>query len=293
MAGLKEIRRRLQSVKNTRKITYAMKLVSAAKLRKAQESVTRAREYTQALNALLQELSIEAGLGDAVHPLMEVRPIKKIACVVVGGNRGLCGGYNTNLNKRVEAFIREKNPGSAANMSFFLLGKKPAEYFRRVSRSYVSAFEDLSEDANRWPIDQVCEKIEQGFLSAEFDEVYLIYTKFRSAISNTLVCEKLLPLQGELSTAKKTAAHSGVTKFEPSALQVFAALMPRILRTKVRQAALDAKASEQGSRMTAMDSATKNAGDLSNRLQLKHNKLRQGGITSELLDIIGGAEALK
>lgn len=271
-----------------------MKLVSAAKLRKAQESVTRSRDYTQALNALLHELSIEAGLSEAVHPLMEVRPVKKIACLVIGGSRGLCGGFNTNLNKRVEAFVREKSAAGFSDISFFIMGKKPAEYFRRVSRSYHTAVEDLSEDANRWPIEQICDKVEEGFLAGQFDEAYLIYTKFRSAISNSLVCEKLLPLRGEsAATSGKVTGATGLTLFEPSALEVFAALMPRILRTKVRQAALDAKASEHGSRMTAMDSATKNAGDLTNRLQLKHNKVRQGGITSELLDIIGGAEALK
>ncbi len=269
-----------------------MKLVSASKLRKAQELVQRSRDYTQALEHLLQELAVEIGFIDPVHPLMEVRSsVKNIACLVIGGSRGLCGGYNANINKRVEALVREHIGKIDSKISFILMGKKPAEYFRRVSRSYLASFEDLPDDANRWPIDEVCEKLEQGFLARDFDQVFVIFTRFRSAISNTLICEELLPLKGNFEASPKIPA--GVTLFEPSALQVFSALMPRILRTKVRQAALESKASEQGSRMTAMDSATKNAGELGDKLQLKHNKLRQGGITSELLDIIGGAEALK
>ena len=288
MAGLKEIRRRLHSVRNTKKITYAMKLVSAAKLRKAQEAVTSSRSYTEAINALLAEVLAENETGQYSHPLLERRSeIKRIGVLVVGGGRGLCGGYNTNINKRVEALAREK---ANTPLDWFILGKKPAEYFRRVSRKYVMSQEQLSEDANRWPIEEVAFELENRFLRGELDEVYMIYTRFRSAISTSVMCERIVPLEAEVAGNRPGAA--GLTLFEPNALAVFQALMPRILRAKIRQAALDAKASEHGSRMTAMDSATKNAGELIDKLQLTHNKLRQGGITSELLDIIGGAEAI-
>lgn len=291
MAGLKEIRRRLHSVRNTKKITYAMKLVSAAKLRRAQEAVVSSRQYTGAINQLLSEVLAENESGNYSHPLLERRAqVKRIGALVVGGSRGLCGGYNANVNKRIEALIREKGP--SAQIDWFLLGRKPAEYFRRTSRKYVQSYEQLSEEANRWPIDEVAFELESRFLKQELDEVYMIYTRFRSAISMSVICERIIPLDADLASGKALAPSTGLTLFEPSALEVFRALMPRILRTKIRQAALDAKASEYGSRMTAMDSATKNAGELIDKLQLTHNKLRQGGITSELLDIIGGAEAI-
>ena len=291
MAGLKEIRRRLLSVRNTRKITYAMKLVSAAKLRKAQEAVLESRKYTEAINSLLGEVLAEQSGSNLTHPLMEKHAeVKTIAAIVFGGSRGLCGGYNTNLNRKVEAFVKEKQ-GFA--IDWILMGRKPAEYFRRTGRKYSRSYEELPEDANRWPIDEVAFEVENKFMKGEIDELYIFSTRFRSAISMSVVDEKVLPFEAaEIESTSVVASASGVTLFEPSAKQVFDALLPRILRTKLRQAALDAKASEHGSRMTAMDSATKNAGDLIDRLQLTHNKLRQERITKELLDIVGGAEAL-
>ena len=296
MAGLKEIKRRLRSVRNTKKITYAMKLVSAAKLRKAQESVIRTREYSNALNDLLAALQAESAGLDLSHPLMESRSeVKNICLLVIGGSRGLCGGYNTNVNKMVESTVRElkvKHPGAA--IKSVLVGRKPAEYFRRVRRDYVEAYEQLGEDANTWPIEDITRTIELEFAAGNYDEVYLIFTRFKSAISMVPTAERLLPFEASTVTAPSGGAtlSPGVAKFEPSPAEVYGAIIPRILRTKVRQAALDAKASEQGSRMTAMDAATKNAGELSYALQLKFNKVRQSRITAELLDILGGAEAV-
>ena len=297
MAGLKEIKRRIKSVKNTRKITYAMKLVSAAKLKKAQDAVTASRAYTDTLFKLTAELSREQAGSEFTHPLMEKREqVKNVRFLVVGGSRGLCGGYNTNVNKKVEQGIKEvleTNPD--ANISTVIVGKKPAEYARRIKREYLASYEDLPEDPNTWPIDDICKEIELAYTREEIDEVYLVFTKFRSALSQTAMCEKLIPLEGEAAAVETSeeSAEPGITLFEPSAEEVFSAVVPRIVRSKVRQASLDAKASEHGSRMTAMDSATTNAGELISKLTLLHNRLRQSGITSELLDIIGGAEALE
>lgn len=294
MAGLKEIKRRLRSVRNTKKITYAMKLVSAAKLRKAQESVVRTREYSNALNDLLATLVRETKNLDLAHPLMEARSeVRNICLLVIGGGRGLCGGYNTNVNKLVESTIRSlkaRHPGAA--IASVLMGKKPAEYYRRVRRDYSVAHEQLGEDANLWPIEEITREIELAFAAGTYDEVYVIFTRFKSAISMVPTCEKLLPLEAQGIATETTGTTTGSAIFEPSAADVYGAIIPRIVRMKVRQAALDAKASEQGSRMTAMDAATKNAGELSYSLQLKFNKVRQSRITSELLDILGGAEAL-
>ncbi len=295
MAGLKEIRRRLKSVNNTKKITYAMKLVSAAKLRKTQEAVVKSRSYTDALKGVLAQLAVG---GDYSHPLLETRAsIKRIRVLVLGGARGLSGAYNTNVNRMVETVAKDlsaKHPG--AQISWVIMGKKPAEYFRRVGRQYEEALETLPDDPNAWPINDVCQKLEIGFLKEEFDELHVIYTRFRSAISLVPTTEQLFPLSREAlsnDSAKTPAERNDIALFEPNPQRVFDAVVPRIVRAMVRQAAFDTKASEHASRMTAMDNATKNASELIETLTLKRNKLRQTGITNQLLDIVGGAEALK
>ncbi|MEY4667888.1 MAG: hypothetical protein RL518_587 [Pseudomonadota bacterium] len=294
MAGLKEIRRRLKSVKNTKKITSAMKLVAAAKLRKTQEAVVRSRAYTDALKGVLAQLE---GGNDFTHPFLEARPeVKRVRVLVLGANRGLCGGFNTNVNRKVDSLYKEisaKHPG--CSIDTVILGKKPAEHYRRIGRQYLDANETLSDDPTNWPIQETCQRLEVDFLKGEFDELYVIYTRFRSAISMVATSERLLPLDKEnLAVVNATpAATNGITTFEPNTQRVFDAVVPRIVRAIVRQAAFDTKASEHASRMTAMDNATKNASELIHALTLKFNKLRQTGITSQLLDIVGGAEALK
>jgi F-type H+-transporting ATPase subunit gamma len=295
MAGLKEIRRRLKSVNNTKKITSAMKLVSAAKLRKTQDAVVRSRGYTDSLKGVLAQLQ---GGNEFSHPLLEARSsVKKIRVLVLGGSRGLCGAFNTNVNRKVDALMKElaqKHP--SAEISSVLMGKKPAEFYRRVGRPYIEAIENLPDDPNGWPIQEVCQRLEVEFIRGDFDELHLVYTRFRSAISTVPTSEMLLPLNRDsvaTTTSASGAAVSGVTLFEPNPQRVFDAVVPRIVRALVRQAAFDTKASEHASRMTAMDNATKNAKELIHSLTLKRNKLRQSGITSQLLDIVGGAEALK
>lgn len=295
MAGLKEIRRRLKSVKNTKKITSAMKLVAAAKLRKTQEAVVRSRAYTDALKGVLAQLK---GDSEFSHPLLEGRQeVKRVRLLVMGANRGLCGGFNTNLNRKIESLTKElsaKHPG--CEISTVILGRKPAEYYRRVGRRYLESQETLSDDPTNWPTQEVCQRLEVDFLKGEFDELYVVYTRFRSAISTVPTAERLIPLDREsLTTTSTTSAGDalGVAIFEPNPQRVFDAVVPRIVRAIARQAAFDTKASEHASRMSAMDNATKNASELIHGLTLKFNKLRQSGITSQLLDIVGGAEALK
>lgn len=294
MAGTKELRRRLKSVNNTKKITYAMKLVSAAKLRKTQDAVVRSRSYTDALKEVLAQL--QSG-NEFTHPLLEPRlKVTKVRLLVLGGARGLCGAFNTNINRRVESFFREKAASGGVTVQATILGKKPAEYFRRTEKVYVQAIEVLPDDPTAWPTDEVCKRLEIEFLRGDFDELYLLYTRFKSAMSMTPTMERLIPLdRGAIAVMQTTKSDkiTGNTLFEPGAQAVFDAVIPRIIRAMVRQAALDTKASEHASRMTAMDSATKNATDLIQALTLKRNKLRQTGITNQLLDIVGGAEALK
>ena len=292
MAGLKEIKSRLKSVMNTRKITYAMKLVSAAKLQKAQASVVKSREYTKALQRIVGNLAGE--IGEVSHPLMEKHEqIKKIRLLVIGGSRGLCGGYNTNVNRKMEATIAEiqrEHPGAVVEA--VLVGRKPAEYFRRVKRSIFKSYETLSEDPTKWPLEEVCQALEADYIRGEVDQVRFIFTQFKSALTQTVVSEQLIPVEATVAVASSDAHSSGATLFEPSAKEVFTAIIPRLIRSRVFQGALDAKASEHGSRMAAMDAATKNAGELAHDLKLLRNKVRQSAITADLLDIIGGAEAL-
>jgi F-type H+-transporting ATPase subunit gamma len=293
MAGLKEIKRRIKSVQNTSKITYAMKLVSAAKLKKVQDAVTESRTYTAELKALLSRLLAAVASGTYSSPLIEAREsVKNIALVVIGGQRGLCGGYNTNLNKRFEAELKAlaiEHP--EAKVSFYIIGKKPAEYLRKTERSCLKSFEELSENTSTWPLDEICFELEQDFVNGKFDEVRICFTRFKSAMTVTPVCERLFPLAVDMSTAA-TGDDAKPTKFEPDVSSVISAVLPRVARTQLRQACLDAKASETGSRMTAMDAATRNAKELGKKLQRKYNRVRQQGITSQLLDIIGGAEAV-
>ncbi len=294
MPGIKDIKLRQKSVENTKKITYAMKLVSAAKLNKAQESVGKAREYTNALNSLLSELVGEASSSEFSHPLMQRKEeVKTIKLVVIGGNKGLCGGYNSNVNRKVVATIREKQkayPG--AKIDGLLLGRKVAEFYRKSGYAYSNAYETLPEDPNKWPIDEICREIARDYTEGRADEIVLIFTRFKSAISMQVLGETLLPFAAAVATTGGDTP-TGLTLFEPSPAEVFSALIPRLLASKVRQACLEAKASEYGSRMTAMDSATRNAGDIIKRLGLLYNRLRQSKITLELLDIIGGANAVK
>lgn len=283
---------------NTKKITYAMKLVSAAKLRRAQESVHAARQYTDSLNELVKNVLQASDGEELTHPLMEDREsVARVRILVVGGSRGLCGAYNTNVNKRLSSAIRElRQRYSNAEIDTYVLGKKPREHVVREKIPHVRILEDLSEDALSWPIEEIARNLEDAFLSGEVDRVYLLFIQFRSAMSQSPVLEQILPLRADTLGVQDSSSEQQLQSlmiFEPSPEKVFEAIVPRILRTRIQQAGLDAKASEHGSRMVAMDSATKNAGELSRQLTLKHNKLRQGAITAELLDIIGGAEAIR
>ena len=255
-----------------------MKLVSAAKLRKTQEAAAKSRVYTNALKGVLSQLQTGSEFS---HPLLEAKAeVKRVRVLVLGGARGLCGAFNTNINRAVDAFYRE-HPN--------------CEHFRRTGKAYVNSVETLPEDPLLWPTDEACKKLEAEFLEGKFDELHLVYTRFKSAISMKATVERIFPLDKEALEGGKveaTEGPTGNTLIEPGAKEVFDVVVPRIVRAIIRQSALDTKASEHASRMTAMDNATKNASELIHTLTQKRNKLRQAGITNQLLDIVGGAEAL-
>jgi F-type H+-transporting ATPase subunit gamma len=283
MSGLKAIRRRLSSVKNTKQITRAMKLVSAAKLKRAQDAALGGRKFSERLGEVLKT-SIKALPQSFTHPLIEVREVKKTAYVVFSGERGLCGAYNSNIFKAISAEVKSRTSEAVC----FAVGKRSESSIKRLGLNLSQSFVGLPEDAGLWPMDDLGAKLVAMYSAKEVDEVILIYTKFLSAMNQEIVSAQLLPFA--LDSDSETVSDA---KIEPSAEEVFAEILPLTLKTKLFQAGYESKACEHASRMTAMDSATRNADELMDKLRLFYNRARQRVITAELLDILGGAEAQK
>ena len=261
-----------------------MKLVSATKLKRAQHAVVNANQYASSIRKILNQALAGADLDRFQHPLItQSKEVKNICLFVVGANRGLCGGFNSGVNQTIIKFINSK-PGVQVDLK--LLGKKPVEFAEKRGLKIDWAATDLPDDPAKWDANGLSIKLANDFTEKKYDEIYILYTKFKSAMSVKPTVEKLLPIE-----LPEQADASLTTIFKPNLEKIFNELFPQVLGINVLQAFLDSKASEHGCRMTAMDSATKNAGELVTTLQLKANKVRQTGITSELLDIIGGAKA--
>lgn len=294
MSGLKEIRRRISSVKNTKQITRAMKLVSAAKLRKAQEAAVGGRDFATRLEEVLEQVTQNLPKNYS-NPLLEEPEKKEVVRVVfIGGERGLCGAFNTNLLKAVNAYTSEQK------LEYVPIGRRAVAFAKAREWNTVSEYEGLPEDAGKWPIAEIIEQQVNDFLEGKVQEVVLFYTQFKSAMTQVVKTEKLLPFKlDQKHIAVKVEATEEAEQEEddrefkfdsPSEVIVFE-MIPLLINTKLTQAALESKASEHASRMTAMDSATRNADDLIDRLKLYYNRARQSAITTELIDIVGGAEA--
>lgn len=289
MPSLKAIRTRITSVKNTRKITRAMKLVSTAKLRRAQDALIAARPYTQAITQVVAQLSSVAGTDS--HKLFEERPLQKAAIVVVTSDRGQAGAFNANVVKAVERYAANELSG-ASEVSLRIIGKKGNQYFARRRTTITSfdpsptgatALETARETANR---------IIDDFTSGKVDRVFLVYNEFRSAISQVVTVKQVLPVVPEKTSEAPTEAGVDFI-YEPSKQVLLERLVPLYVQIQLYRAALESIAAEFAARMTAMENATKNAGEMIAKLTLSYNRARQASITKELLEIIGGAEALK
>lgn len=293
MPSLKAIRTRIVSVKNSRKITRAMKLVAASKLRRAQEAIIAARPYTKAIAQVVSELAGVA--GNDSHPLFEDRGANKVAIVVFTSDRGLAGAFNANVIKTTERYVANELTGSES-VSLHLIGKKANTHFVRrpvkignydAAPTGVSALQLARETATR---------VIDDFLTGKVDRVYVVYNEFKSAISQTTRVEQILPVVPPQKQAVQ-AAGGGETQvdfiYEPSKTDLLERLVPLYVQIGLYRAALESIAGEFGARMSAMESATKNAGEMISRLTLQYNRARQASITKELLEIIGGAEALK
>ena len=285
MANLKEIRNRISSVGSTMQITSAMKMVSAAKLKKAQDAIVAMRPYAETLSALLQNLSAALD-GEANSPFTAQRPIKKVLAVVITSNRGLAGAFNSNVVKEAKR-VGEQFP--EAQVDYFTLGKKGNDAFKKSGRVVFNdntIFDDLNFEANEALAEQLMDKFKAG----EYDKIILIYNKFKNAATQIVMNEDFLPLEPQAQEGTATGNTDFI--FEPSQEEIVAELIPKSLKTQLFKALRDSFASEHGARMTAMHKATDNAKELKNDLTLEYNKARQAAITNEILEIVGGAEAL-
>jgi len=286
MANLKAIKKRIVSVKNTSKITKAMKMVSAAKLRRAQENVVAARPYAKKLGEVLGRLT--AILDADSSPLQQKREVKNALLVVVTSDRGLCGGFNTNLCKAAERFVRE-HKDEYPSLSVMTIGRKGYEYLKNRQKIYKNqpgVFAKLSYQTAAFLAGEVID----GFLAEEYDEVFLIYNAFRSVMAQDITLERLLPVAPP--AAEPTEELPPVYIYEPDKEALLKELLPKNVEVQIFRALLESNASEHGARMTAMDSATKNANEMIGKLTLQYNRARQAAITTELIEIISGAESL-
>ena len=288
MANLRVIRKRIGSVKSTQQITKAMKMVSAAKLKRAQDAIVAARPYARKMREVVQRLAARA--GQDAHPLLAAREAKKLALLVVTSDRGLCGGFNANLLRAVNRYLAEKR-GDYEEIAVVAVGRKARDFFRRrrvpVRKEYVNVLGSLSY----MHAEQMSHDLVDGFLAEEFDEVVIAFNEFRSAISQTPRFELLFPIALEGKEADKGGLVDYL--YEPSQKEILATLLPKYVEMQIFRVLLESVAGEHGARMSAMDSATNNAVDMIASLTLQMNRARQATITKELMEIIGGAEALK
>jgi len=285
MATLKEIRGRIKAAKNIQQITKAMKLVAAARLKKATDRVLEARPYADKLRGVMQSLSSAGELPS--HPLLESRPINRVALILLTSDRGLAGSYNTGLLRKAADFAKE----STVPVRFFTVGKKGTQFFGRRNYDIVHSMSVPSSGARLEDAIEVTRRARELFESGEVDAVYVCYAKFFSAIRQVPQIVQLLPIEAP-AIEGEAAAQATEFQFEPEPAQLLNTLLPRYFQTLVWQSMLEATASEFGARMTAMTSATDNAGKMIQRLTLRANRERQAAITTEILEVVGGAEAL-
>jgi F-type H+-transporting ATPase subunit gamma len=291
MASLIDIRRRLRSVKSTQQITKAMKMVAAAKLRRAQDRVVGARPYARLLGNVLA--SVTAHAGERKHPLLSAREEKRVVVVVVAGDRGLCGAFNTNVH-RATTHLLAAHP-EWTDVRILPVGKKAVDFWKRrkypfTGKTYSGIFGSLKYENAR----EIAASLAEEFLAESVDAVYVVVNEFRSILSQVVHTARLLPLSPEPAAAAPVAQSAGFEYiFEPDAKAILESLLPRYLEFTVYRALAESAAAEEGARMTAMGAATKNAGEMIDKLTLTYNRARQARITKELIEIISGAAALE
>ena len=292
MSGaLKEVRNRIKSVQSTQQITKAMKMVSAAKLRRAQDAITQMRPYAQKLQEMLSNI-VSSSDGNVSLDLATERTVEKVMIIVVTSDRGLCGGYNSNLIKLAKQVIREKYPvqSGKGNVVVLPIGKKGFEHFTKNNFKVVDAYWDIFSALSFDKVQAAAKYAMNAFATKEVDAIEVIYSEFKNAATQRFVAEQFLPVQKVTETANKKKSDF---IFEPNQEVLITELMPKILNTQLYKAVLDANASEHGARMTAMDKASENANELLKTLKISYNRARQAAITTELTEIVSGAAALQ
>lgn len=292
MSGqLKEVRNRIKSVSSTQQITKAMKMVSAAKLRRAQDAILQMRPYSRKLQDMLSNI-VSAASSDVSLPLAEVRPLERILFITVTSDRGLCGAYNANVIKLTRQIIEANYATQMAkgNVTILPIGKKGYEFFQRNNFKLVENFWDTFSDLSFENVRRAAQYAQQAFLNKEYDHIEIVYSQFKNAATQNFVSEQYLPIPRVEQSNKKMNVDF---IFEPSMEELLLELMPKILNTQVYKSVLDANASEHGARMTAMDKASENANELLKSLKISYNRARQAAITTELTEIVSGAAALQ
>ena len=292
MSGaLKEVRNRIKSVQSTQQITKAMKMVSAAKLRRAQDAITQMRPYARKLQEMLSNI-VSNSEGDVSMALAAQRPVEKVMIIVVTSDRGLCGGYNSNLIKLAKQTIQEKYAAQHAkgNVTILPIGKKGYENFSKTDFRVINNYWDILNGLTFEKAQAAAKHAMDAFANKEVDAVELVYSEFKNAATQRFVAEQFLPVQ---KVAKTEGQKNADFIFEPGKDILIAELMPKILNTQLFKATLDGNASEHGARMTAMDKASDNANELLKTLKISYNRARQAAITTELTEIVSGAAALQ
>jgi F-type H+-transporting ATPase subunit gamma len=286
MPSAREINRRIKSVTNTQQITKAMKMVSSVRLRHAQERALATAPYTAKIEGLLRRLS--AASTDADNPFFKKREVKRVCYIVIGSDKGLAGAFNSNINKATVAVLKDK---PQSTFSVITVGRKPMEYLKHLRVPVDFKWSGFSDKPQFDHAKNLASKATEKFLSGEVDEVYVIYTHFKSALSQVVTTVKLLPISAETTT--ESSGPEAEYLFAPDAQQVLSTLVPQYLNMVIYNGLLQSAASELGARMTAMTSATDNASELIDKLTVHYNKVRQAGITNELTEIVSGANALQ
>lgn len=298
MANLKEIRGRIESVKSTRQITSAMKMVAASKLRKAQDAIIQLRPYAMKLQEIFQNAGASIKM-DSENPYLQERPPEKVLLVVVTSNRGLCGSFNANVIKACANLIEEnyQNQQNEGNVYLYAIGKKGYDALKRRNYQVYNFNHAIFDDLNFENAMGIAGEIMQGFVEKKFDKVELVFNRFKNAAVQVQTIEQFLPMQIEKGKKEEDTEEGTETYddyiFEPGKKELVADLLPKVLRIQFYKCLLDSNTSEHGARMTAMHQATDNATEIIRDLQLSYNKARQASITSELIEIVSGASALK
>jgi F-type H+-transporting ATPase subunit gamma len=281
MPALVDIRRRIRSVKNTQQITKAMKMVSAAKLRRAQDAMFAARPYARKMMEVLSSMAARA--EQTAHPLLEQREGERILLVLVTADKGLCGGFNANIIRTAVRFLQDKRPDA---IELELLGRKGRDFFRRrhyrVRSEQVGLFQALRYETAQ----KIAHGLIKAFTAREVDQVYLVYNEFKSVIQQRVLVERLLPIERKAIEPQEPALDY---LYEPGPSKIYAEMLPKHVEIQVWRALLESAAAEHGARMAAMDAATRNAGDMIDRLTLYMNKVRQAAITKEIIEVVSGA----